>query len=43
MKKDFSTVPIFSITPFLKNGRIDYQTLFRNLKYYYSNNVRIFI
>jgi len=35
--------PVFSIiTPFLKNGGVDYQTLFKNLKYYYASNVRIF-
>ena len=45
MKKIFSNIsgPVFSIiTPFLKNGNIDYQTLFKNLKYYYRCNVRIF-
>ena len=45
MKKRIADIsgPVFSIiTPFLKNGSIDYQTLFKNLKYYYHCNVRIF-
>ena len=35
--------PTFSIvTPFKKDGNIDYSTLFKNLTFYYKNGVRIF-
>ena len=35
--------PVFSIvTPFKKNGNIDFISLFKVLKFYYLNNVRIF-
>lgn len=45
MKKKIVNIsgPVFSIvTPFLKNGNIDYKSLFKTLKYYYRCNVRIF-
>ena len=35
--------PVFSIiTPFKKNEKIDYNLLFKNLKFYYQNGVRVF-
>tara|TARA_B100001741_G_C16541943_1_gene594766 strand:+ start:1466 stop:2440 length:975 start_codon:yes stop_codon:yes gene_type:complete len=35
--------PVFSIiTPFKKNGNIDYKILFKNLSYYYLKGVRLF-
>jgi len=42
-KKIINKNPVFSIiTPFKKNGAIDYETLFLNLKFYYANGVRVF-
>ena len=43
LKKSNIKGPIFSIiTPFKKDGKIDYETLFKCLRYYYIKGVRVY-